>query len=371
LDPILDSISRLRAEFSVVKMEIDTASKNATEALECCSQIECEVARLNNQSRQNNLVFNGLTESPSETIDQLRSKIINMFKDMKIGNPDTIKIERLYRLGRQVATRPRATLVQFCHRSDRDLIWSSKKGLKGTKVFVSEDVSPETAKYRASLIPIIKAARAANLKCTMQGDTLFLDGTKYPKGQLDKLPKRFNLMNLSVKSDDKSIAFFGKECPLSNFYSVDLIVSDIKYNCVEQYYQAQKAAKFNDREAHAKIMASSDPSTQKKLGSAISCDKVVWEKAAPEVMHCGLLAKFTQNLELKNYLLGTNLKEIYEASPKDSFWGTGMALNNAKALQRNAHSGKNWLGKILESVREQIRNDLTPGDLVPPSYSTK
>jgi N-glycosidase YbiA len=61
-------------------------------------------------------------------------------------------------------------------------------------------------------------------------------------------------------------------------------------------------------------------------------------------MRAAVLAKFTQHDDLKEILLGTGDALLIEHTTKDSYWGDG-----------GDGSGKNMLGQILMSVREELR----------------
>lgn len=62
-------------------------------------------------------------------------------------------------------------------------------------------------------------------------------------------------------------------------------------------------------------------------------------------MKTGLRYKFSQNLALREKLLGTGDKPIFEHTVNDSYWGDG-----------GDGSGKNRLGLILMELREEFRN---------------
>jgi len=66
-----------------------------------------------------------------------------------------------------------------------------------------------------------------------------------------------------------------------------------------------------------------------------------WEDIKVDVMRCGLMAKFTQNENLKKLMLSTGDAELIEDSPYDGFWGA-------------ANNGKNMLGKLLMEVRREL-----------------
>ena len=70
-----------------------------------------------------------------------------------------------------------------------------------------------------------------------------------------------------------------------------------------------------------------------------------WEHVKEGVMHDAVLAKFTQYPDLRGLLLDTGEDEIVEHAPSDAYWGDGG----------DGH-GRNELGRILEQVREELRD---------------
>jgi hypothetical protein len=257
--------------------------------------------------------------------------------------------------------------------ADRNQIWALKKNLKGTSVVVREDYSKETSKYISTLIPVMKAARKANLKSNIVGDILIVNGKKYPRGHLSSLPTILQDSKLSTSEDENGLAFYGKASPFSNFYQCNFTVGDTKYSSVEQFYQSAKANLNNQINLRDEIMRTNDPAEQKRIGSRVILDQQEWEKKAADVMHSGLMAKFSQNASLCKALLNTNQKALYEASPKDLYWGIGMSLSNSKVLNPRYHTGQNILGKVLMTVRSQLAPDATDElipNFTPPNYNT-
>jgi hypothetical protein len=260
--------------------------------------------------------------------------------------------------------------VLFATTWDKDQIWQARSQLKGTSIFINEDFSPDTSSYRASLVPILKAAKDQNKKCTISGDTLILEGKRYPKGKLADLPKDLSPIHLSQKSNDTAIAFFGKSSPLSNFYPAKFVIDGTQYCSNEQYYQAQKAITAKDNGALDQIMSTEDPSEHKRLGSSIKVNADLWDTKSTEIMHNGLMAKFDQNRELAEYLVKTGSRQIYEASPRDKTWGVGLSLSHPRILDESAHTGLNLLGKILMTLREQINSHIEATTMAPPVFAT-
>eukprot|EP01127_Copromyxa_protea_P023745 TRINITY_DN903_c0_g1_i1.p2 TRINITY_DN903_c0_g1~~TRINITY_DN903_c0_g1_i1.p2 ORF type:complete len:103 (-),score=22.47 TRINITY_DN903_c0_g1_i1:14-322(-) len=68
-----------------------------------------------------------------------------------------------------------------------------------------------------------------------------------------------------------------------------------------------------------------------------------WHQVKLSVMHYALLHKFGGSDDLRILLLGTNTKILIEHTENDDFWGDG-----------GDGKGKNWLGKLLMVVRQDL-----------------
>jgi len=67
-------------------------------------------------------------------------------------------------------------------------------------------------------------------------------------------------------------------------------------------------------------------------------------------MKDALVAKFNQNLKLKNELIMTGSKQLVFHIKNDKLWGDGGDKGTGTA-------GKNALGKLLMEIRDQLRNE--------------
>lgn len=149
--------------------------------------------------------------------------------------------------------------------------------------------------------------------------------------------------------------FFWKG-PFSQWHKKPFVVDGITYNCAEQYMMAEKARLFGDVEALRKIMATTSPREQKKIGREVKgYDEEKWDIIVKDVIFKGNYAKFSQNKELLDMLLKTN-PVLVEASPYDTKYGVGLLENDPKILDRNNWKGKNWLGEVLTKVRERLKS---------------
>ena len=146
------------------------------------------------------------------------------------------------------------------------------------------------------------------------------------------------------------------ETCLSQWYDVEFEIAEVKYNTAEQYMMAQKALLFDDKEVFAQIMLADNPRDYKALGRKIrNFDSNVWDVRKYDIVVEGNRAKFSQNDDLKEYLLSTGDAILVEASPYDRIWGIGLYPGQAAKGTVDQWRGLNFLGSALMEVRERLR----------------
>ena len=106
-------------------------------------------------------------------------------------------------------------------------------------------------------------------KCKLDRDVLVLKGRCYTIDNIHLLPEALNPRNASEKSDDTGLAFFGIHSPFSNFHKCEFTLDQQRYNCTEQYIQAEKACLFDDDLTAERIMNSDSPYEIKQLGNNV------------------------------------------------------------------------------------------------------
>ena len=75
----------------------------------------------------------------------------------------------------------------------------------------------------------------------MDGSALMIQGKKYTRTNVHKLPEKISGFNCTSKSDDETTCFFGELNPFSNFLQCSFEVAGIKYHSSEQFIQHMKA----------------------------------------------------------------------------------------------------------------------------------
>ena len=84
-------------------------------------------------------------------------------------------------------------------------------------------------------------------------------------------------------------------------------------------------------------------------------EEAVWNQVKYSIVLNGNFLKFTQNPELRNFLLSTGDDILVEASPLDAVWGIRMGKTNENARDPLTWKGQNLLGFALMEVRDEIR----------------
>ena len=108
-----------------------------------------------------------------------------------------------------------------------------------------------------------------------------------------------------------------KSC-LSQWWMEDFYTTADSYLCMEQYMMAAKAELFGDKEIRDQILKCSDQKQIKALGRKVrGFEQKVWDKFKYAIVLLGNWHKFSQNRELREFLLSTGDSVLVEASPYD------------------------------------------------------
>lgn len=130
---------------------------------------------------------------------------------------------------------------------------------------------------------------------------------------------------------------------LSNFAPSPVTdLHGVVWPTVEHAFQAAKCDAEEDR---IRIFKAGTPLLAKRLGRKVPLP-ADWEQVKLGVMLDIVFAKFKQNPDLADLLIGTDYATLVEDAPNDSYWGAG-----------SDGQGQNELGKILMKVREELRHE--------------
>lgn len=174
-----------------------------------------------------------------------------------------------------------------------------------------------------------------------------------------------------MRTTNKYILFWNGV--FSNFYPYDtktvktedveplnFELEGIKWKTSEQYFMYKKAIFFGDFETAELIKKAIRPEEAKKLGRKVkNFDDKKWSEVSSQIMYDAVFAKFSQNEELKSYILNKRFdnKHFVEASPFDKIWGIGIHYSDSRCDDESNWLGENKLGKVIDLVRENLKNN--------------
>ena len=128
---------------------------------------------------------------------------------------------------------------------------------------------------------------------------------------------------------------------LSNFYEAPVTYGGLTYGSAEAAFQAQKCLTEEEKLPFTQAR----PGKSKGMGRRVQL-RPDWEQVKVGLMEEIVRAKFTQNAQLAQQLLATDGRYLAEGNTwGDTFWGVNLRSGR----------GENHLGKILMTVREELK----------------
>ena len=204
---------------------------------------------------------------------------------------------------------------------------------------------------------ITREAHQQGVDCLTGKYAVHIDKKKYDENNFAKLPLQLQPVSLKQKQIDKDmLAYKSEHAPLSNFYPCQIIIGKHQFFCAEQAFQFLRAKVLNKPLAATRIYLSRDVRYIKQLGQEMGTS-TEWNTQQFDYMYICLKKKFTQNPALKTLLLDTGKMELVEATP-DHLWGCGATLSST-ILKRHAWPGQNKHGKILMTIRDELRSQMS------------
>lgn len=142
---------------------------------------------------------------------------------------------------------------------------------------------------------------------------------------------------------------------LSNWYPSRFTVNNVSFSSMEQYLMYKKAVCFSDEDTADKILLTDDVAEIKALGRLVTnYNESFWNGVRQIVVFEGLIAKFSQNENLKKQLKATENCILAECAVKDKIWGIGLSMKDSNRFEIEKWNGQNLLGYALMMVRERL-----------------
>lgn len=349
-----EDIIKLKEQNSTLETQVSQLEK-------ACDRLEDRLLQQETYSRRRNLLFRGVSEPAWETYNQCEITVREIISNHLKIDPKDMVFDRLHRLGQKNKYLMRPIIVRFSTMNDRDCVWKArpkyiKTSPKTTDLRIIQDFPPEVVSRRRRLIPILIKAKTLQeySNAYIHDDKLTINGTTYTVKSLHQLPHILDPRYIATQKKDHMVLYWNINSPLSNHHPCSMTVNNTAYNCVEQCFFHTQAIQAGDHRIAQEIMDTSDPVHQKRAAKAITPNPE-WQAMSVDVMKEAVLAKFTQNKHLKDFLIETGELDIVEASEYDKFWGVGLPMTSPLIGNRAKWNGKNTMGQILSDVREQLK----------------
>ena len=167
--------------------------------------------------------------------------------------------------------------------------------------------------------------------------------------------------------------------PFSNFDRCDVTMERRSFITSEHCYQWMSAVEALRDDVAEDIIKAKFPSEAKQLGSQIRSNIPNWNDMKYDVMQSVIIAKACSSDKFKDELLRSGEKLLSEGL-SDMYWGSGLPYNLTINTKPQFWPGANNLGKILMSVRADLREseqqtppaalNSTDGEPLPATAST-
>jgi len=193
LDKLESRIFEVEIENDKLKKEIEDNKRESAKKEDELRQAIIDIdktswehgGRINNldqYSRSNNLVISGIPEDqsqwekPRETAEKVVKTMNEKLKDLNIKSTD---IDICHRLGKIRTEKPRPVIVRFISRMTRNDLMYRRRDLKGTNIYVNEDLSHLNRHMLVNLKRMISQDESVWVK----------DGTLYHKSGNGRIQK--------------------------------------------------------------------------------------------------------------------------------------------------------------------------------------
>lgn len=155
-------VDDIKAKVSKLSVDHNTLENGMRTLCDGFVTLENKADYLENQSRRNNLIFEGIEESARESWADTEGKVRKIISEKLKLDAGAMHIERAHRSGKpdQRADKKRPIVVKFLNFKDRELILKKRKELKNTApgVYINEDFSEAVRQKRRDLLPKLKEA---------------------------------------------------------------------------------------------------------------------------------------------------------------------------------------------------------------------
>lgn len=160
-------LDEMKAQNKVCDEEIKKAkqgginlSAQADSSYEKIKVLEAKANFQEDYGRRKNVRISGLKERvANETWEQTATSVATLLQN-KLGLPGLV-VERIQRVGPRRNDKPRTVVAHFSRFSDREGVVRNRTKLRGTNIFVNDDLCPASQAVRNAQLPLLHEAKSS------------------------------------------------------------------------------------------------------------------------------------------------------------------------------------------------------------------
>uniref|UniRef100_A0A8D9ABC9 Uncharacterized protein n=1 Tax=Cacopsylla melanoneura TaxID=428564 RepID=A0A8D9ABC9_9HEMI len=181
---IVEEMKKLRTDFNAEQQETrklieEKFSKDQEEKAEINGKIEKQdgrIYKLENGTRKRNVIVYGLTEETHENFNDLKQKIDWLFNTKMEMGIKREEIDEFFRLGKKNdSKRNRPIIVKMISSWRKTEIMMNKRKLKGTMIFIENDMNEEEMKEKRNMVTEMKDLKSKGHDAYIRGKSLIVN----------------------------------------------------------------------------------------------------------------------------------------------------------------------------------------------------
>ena len=348
-----EEVLELKEENATLKASLNELSLEIQRNTYAIEKLNTKQGKVETTIRKRNLIIDGVPESQAGR-ENLHEIVCQLLSEMKITKP--IDYDAVYRLGPKPGKYPRQILIAFIRQDDRNMVYARRTHLRNSphfsRVWISEDVTPQTRRTRNVIRDVAKEARDRGARCQATPTSVTINDTKYTEENLEDLPSEFATDKSRMKKLGDTIAYGSEHAPFSNLYPAKVPIKKRNYLSSEQAFRHIRAKENKHHNIAARILWSRDPYDIMDLDRHMPLTEEWKKKEDFELFKC-MYRKYEANEGLRDLLLTTGDLELAEATGNKK-WATGASIHST-AMKNHTWTGENRQGKHSMKIRDYFK----------------
>lgn len=147
--------------------------------------MESKVEFLERQLKKNNIIYFGIDEANEETPNQLEQKALDVMSDKMQVNIKSDDIANVYRIGKRNGRFPRPVFIALANYKKKAEIIANRSKLRGTDIFVNDDLTPKQRETRKNLQQHARRLREEGKRVSIRAEKIVVHEDSYDVNELN------------------------------------------------------------------------------------------------------------------------------------------------------------------------------------------